>query len=542
MNYIKYLHIKHTVLALLVMVALLACNQSTNNNPQPNPSDDTEAPVISLAASDTNFRSPGTLILTATAADNEGVSKVEFFEGDVLSDIRASSLEPLQDNKIGEATTEPFTLELPIENGRDIVRTFRARATDETVNVGSSLAVTVAVNIELGSLSIRTFSDGNTVTFIPDILVSGPNGFQRTISNRDDFLNDLELGVYTLTPRDVVGSDNFVNVILEAEAVTLELSVSNTFANLDVIYRPRPDTGKLWLPVRDDHKLIALSPGTLGFNSPANPAIAVGTGVASGPNAIAFDADGNLWATDSDTASVIMFTASQLASSGTPTPTVTIDGTGFLSGPVGLAFDGDGSLWIASSATNSVVRYTADQLSSSGAPVPAVLTRPSIVRPFGVAFDAGSNLWISNRDANTVVMFPKADLDFLNNIPAAITLTTGSLPEGLAFDKDGNLWVANLGSDSLMRFPVQGLTSGTVVADITLTDNNGSLASPTGLAFDNAGRLYVTNVTTKTLAVFETSALVTSGSPTARLTSGLGDTDVAMPAFNLPPNNLPLSR
>lgn len=209
---------------------------------------------------------------------------------------------------------------------------------------------------------------------------------------------------------------------------------------------------------------------------------------------------------------------------------------------MGLAFDGDGNLWIASSATNTVIRYTAGQLSSSGAPVPAILTRPSIVRPFGVAFDGSGNLWISNRDANTVVMFPKADLDFLNNIPAAVTLTTGSLPEGLAFDKDGNLWVANLGSDSLMRFPVQGVSSGTVAADITLTDNNGSLASPTGLAFDNTGKLYVTNVTTKTLAVFQTSALVASGSPTATLVSALGDTDVALPAFNLPPDTLPFSR
>jgi sugar lactone lactonase YvrE len=546
MDYIKYLYIKYTVLALLVMVALLACNQTTNDNdPQPKLSNDTEVPVISLAASDTNFRSPGTLILTATVTDNEGVRGVEFFEGDVLSDIRAPSLEALQDNKIGEATTAPFALELPIENGRDIVRTFRARATDEAGNEGSSLAVTVAINIELGSLSIRTFAGGNTVTFTPEIVVTGPNSFQKTISDRDSFLSDLELGTYTLTPNDVIGFDNSVNVILEAETTTLELSTSTTFANTDITYSFRPDTGKLWLPVRGDHKLVAVSPGSLGSSFPANAAIAIGTGAASGPNAIAFDATGNLWATDSDTASVIMFTPEQLAGSGTPTPTVMIDGAGFLEGAVGLAFDGDGNLWVASSATNSVVRYTADQLSSSGAPVPAVL--PQLVRPFGVAFDLAGNLWISNRDANTVVMFLKADLDSLDNtsvsiVSAAVTLTTGSLPKGLAFDKDGNLWVANLGSDTLTRFPVQGVTSGSVAADITLTDNNGSLTSPTGLAFDNTGKLYVTNVTTKTLAVFETSALVASGSPTARLTSGLGDTDVAMPAFNLPPDTLPLSR
>lgn len=178
-------HIKYTVLGLLVMVALLACNQSTNDNdPQPNPSDDTEAPVISLVASNTNFKSPGTLTLTATATDNEKISKVEFFEGDVLSDIRASTLEPLEDNKIGEATTSPFSLELPITNGRDIVRTFRAKAIDEASNVGSGLAVTVAVNIELGSLSIRAFAINFNGTFQPDIVVTGPTGLKNESPTR----------------------------------------------------------------------------------------------------------------------------------------------------------------------------------------------------------------------------------------------------------------------------------------------------------------------------------------------------------------------
>ena len=540
MNYIK-----HTLLSLLVMVALLACNQNTNDtDPEPDPSDDTESPVISLAASETNFRSPGTLTLTATATDNESVSKVEFFEGDVLSDIRLSNsrvltLEPLQDNKIGEATTEPFTLELPIENGSDIIRTFRARAVDEAGNVGSSLAVTVAVNIELGSLSIRAFAATFNGTFEPDIVVVGPNGFEERITNGNDFLNDLEFGAYTITPNEAIGLDAVANVVLEAETETLELTTNNTFANLDILYRTRPDTGKLWIPVRDERKLIALSPGNLG--STANPAIAIGTGADSGPNAVAFDANGNLWMTDSN-GSLVMFTPEQLASSGTPTPTITIEDTGFLPLSVGLAFDAEGNLWLASSGTDSVIRYRASDLSSSGAPTPDVLSVPSLNRPFGLAFDALGNLWVSNRNANTVIMFPKADLEFLNNIPAAVTLTTGSLPEGLAFDKDGHLWVANLGSDTLMRFPVQGLSTGTVAPDITLRNNNGSLESPTGLAFDNAGKLYVTNVTTKTLAIFETSALVASGSPAARIVAGLGDTDVAMPAFNLPPDTLPLSR
>jgi sugar lactone lactonase YvrE len=527
--------------SLLVTLSLLACNQTTNDNdPQPNSSGDTEAPVISLAASATNFRSPGTLTLTATATDNKGVRRVEFFEGDVLAS-GTLMLEPLQENKIGEATTEPFTLELPIENGQDGVRTFRARATDEAGNVGSSLPVTVVINIELGTLSVRAFPLDFNGTFQPDITVTGPNGFERRITSAaSSFLNNLELGVYTFTPSDVVGSDSVADVVLEADAEALELSGTLTFANVDILYRPRADTGKLWLPVRNEHKLIALSPSNLSFSSAASPAIAIGTGATSAPNAVAFDADGNLWMPNTLEAKLLMFTPEQLASSGTPTPTVILDGTSFLRRPAGLAFDSEGSLWVANSATNNIVRYTADQLSSSGAPVPDILTSPSLVRPFGVAFDALGNLWVSDERLGSVVMFPKASLDSPNNIPAAVTIFT-SLPRGLAFDKDGNLWVASLGG-SLSRFPVQGVTSGTVTADITLRDNNGSLASPTGLAFDNTGSLYVTNGTTKTLAVFEPAALVATGNPAARLVSALGNTDVALPAFNLPPDTLPLSR
>ena len=88
-------------------------------------------------------------------------------------------------------------------------------------------------------------------------------------------------------------------------------------------------------------------------------------------SAIAFDVSGNLWLTnDKDT--VAMYTASQLAAAGAQTPTVIITGTA-LSGPDGLAFDNSGNLWVANgigSVTESIVEYSASQLATSGAPTP----------------------------------------------------------------------------------------------------------------------------------------------------------------------------
>jgi ABC-type uncharacterized transport system auxiliary subunit len=67
-----------TFLAATLMAVLVACPAPTSN---PAPTGDTTKPTVSLASSSTNITTAGSITLTATASDNVGVTKVEFFDG-----------------------------------------------------------------------------------------------------------------------------------------------------------------------------------------------------------------------------------------------------------------------------------------------------------------------------------------------------------------------------------------------------------------------------------------------------------------------------
>jgi sugar lactone lactonase YvrE len=116
-----------------------------------------------------------------------------------------------------------------------------------------------------------------------------------------------------------------------------------------------------------------------------------GTGSIDGPLMIAFDGTGNLWVANgnfSGVNTVVDFTPSQLAASGTPAPTVVLSAnSGSLGNPAGLAFDASGDLWVANVA-GSLVEFTPSQLVTSGDPAPsATVTGTSLSGPFGLAFD-----------------------------------------------------------------------------------------------------------------------------------------------------------
>jgi sugar lactone lactonase YvrE len=90
-------------------------------------------------------------------------------------------------------------------------------------------------------------------------------------------------------------------------------------------------------------------------------------------SAIAFDVSGNLWLTN-DRDTIAMYSATALAAGGAQTPTVLITGAA-LAGPDGLAFDNSGNLWVANgvgSPTESIVEFSASELTTSGTPTPAV--------------------------------------------------------------------------------------------------------------------------------------------------------------------------
>ena len=120
-----------TFLAATLMAVLVACPTST---PNPAPTGDTTKPSVSLGTSSTNITTAGSITLTATASDNVGVTKVEFFDG-------ASKLG--EDSSAGDGFTQAVTL-ASSNNGS---KSYTAKAFDAAGNTQTSAALVVTVAI-----------------------------------------------------------------------------------------------------------------------------------------------------------------------------------------------------------------------------------------------------------------------------------------------------------------------------------------------------------------------------------------------------------
>ncbi len=92
---------------------------------------DTTLPTVSLTAPANNATISGSSMLTATASDNVGVTKVEFYQGTTL---------------LGEDTTSPYSYTWNLGAVADGSYTLSAKAYDAAGNIGISGNVTVTVN------------------------------------------------------------------------------------------------------------------------------------------------------------------------------------------------------------------------------------------------------------------------------------------------------------------------------------------------------------------------------------------------------------
>ncbi|ADV68760.1 chitinase [Deinococcus maricopensis] len=99
----------------------------------PTPGGDTTAPTVSLSATPSTLTSAGNVTLTATAADNVGVSKVEFYRGTTLLATDTSS---------PYSATDAFSSSA--QNGS---YSYTAKAYDAAGNTRTSAAAPVTVNL-----------------------------------------------------------------------------------------------------------------------------------------------------------------------------------------------------------------------------------------------------------------------------------------------------------------------------------------------------------------------------------------------------------
>lgn len=245
----------------------------------------------------------------------------------------------------------------------------------------------------------------------------------------------------------------------------------------------------------------------------------------NGPLGLTFDSSNNQWVVNraANPANIAEFkfsTLQNLAANPAPTPDVTIsdDGIGtLLSAPQLITFE-SGNLWVANFASGNntnrgfVTEYLANQLASSGTPSPTVTEAdPEFLGPDGIAFDSAGNLFIADFSAGEVFVFTASKVSgwsggVTDSSDAQLSDSTSLNPTSAAFDQSGNLWVADCegetpGAGELYMFPKSSLTTTTptattVFTPVGVTTPNGtdqSLNCPGSIAFDQNGNLWYSN-------------------------------------------------
>lgn len=365
-----------------------------------------------------------------------------------------------------------------------------------------------------------------------DVVVIGPGGYSTTLPATTT-LPSLTPGSYTVKGKTTVYPNAIVDTAYTAAGGGAVTVGAGTTASSSVSYSLLQGSGKLW--VADEGGAID---GILA--AAANPTRAVTLNDSNGPDGLALDANGNLWVGMTGNSTVVEFTASQLASSDTPTPKVTIgsDGTS-LAYPASLAFDAQGNLWVGN-VGGRIEMYTPSQLAASNTLSPSVAITGTYTQALGLAFDASGDLWFSEPVNSHVDEYTPSQLASSGSRSPNVTLNIGAV--GLAFDANGNLWAANCtGNDLTMYTPKQIAAGGSQTATVTISDDGSfTLGCTESLALDDGGDLWVSQ-TNNTVLEYAAGDIAQTGHPApAVVLTGFTGLGVAQLLFDPPPSKLPL--
>lgn len=300
------------------------------------------------------------------------------------------------------------------------------------------------------------------------------------------------------------GANEYTTAQLQASgAVTPAVSLSfpvTSGTNIDASGVAFDGHGNMWVANDNSNNVVEYRASQIVSSGSPTAAVTLSLPAQSFTFALAFDANGNLWVANNFSDSIVEFSASQLTTSGSPAPAVTIVepmSQSELQEPIGLAFDATGNLWVVNNVSNSVVEYSASQLTTSGSPTPAVtLTGSALSWPDGIAFDAHGNLWVANAayvgegiGQGRIVEYAASQITASGSPTPATVINTpggqfGSVPIGLAFDNAGNLWYSDAYTQGIGEYTTAQLAGAggnlTPTISIPSTNSFGGVA----IAFD----------------------------------------------------------
>jgi hypothetical protein len=241
----------------------------------------------------------------------------------------------------------------------------------------------------------------------------------------------------------------------------------NAETGVGVTFALRGGLGRLWIPV--DGAIRGFTETELLVDHASQVGLSV-----AGARALAFDADGNLWATFQD--GIRMFSPATLASNGS-----TADRNVALADATGIAIRGD-TIAVASCSGNSVSTFSRSNVSDTPHQIITVTC------PWGISFDGGNTgkLWVTSKQAGLnghVFRFPAGGGTAESGIGAAVADAYGLVVDA---SNPPNVWASSCSGNFIQQ------VSPTLGSALALPD----FACPGGLAFDKQGGLWVASAGT----------------------------------------------
>ncbi len=265
--------------------------------------------------------------------------------------------------------------------------------------------------------------------------------------------------------------------------------------------------GNLYIADSDNWRVRRVSAsGTIstiagnGLNAESGDGAAATAASFSDVQSVALDASGNLYVADTSNRRVRLITPGGIVTSIAGTGTQGFSGDGGLATsaelgrPEAIAFDAAGNLYIADSVnqrirkidTSGIISTIAgngvDAFAGDGGPAIAA----SLGFPIAVAVDFAKNVYVADGDNNRIRMITPGGIitTFAGNGNGGFSGDGGlainaslNIPSGLAFDAAGNLYIADAGNNRIRKVDTSGNIS-TVAGGATngFSGDNGAAA------------------------------------------------------------------
>ncbi len=362
----------------------------------------------------------------------------------------------------------------------------KSLSTTQTLTGLAAGSYTVTAGTAMTADSIVSVAYAGVVTGSP-ATVTASNTANATVTYSTPWSSSGVLWVANQEGRNVAGfsSAQLKSTASPTPVVTIGSGVSGSLvqgATALAVDR----TGGLWIADNTD-TLYYYPASAIAHNTNAAATVKLVSTTLDEALALAFDGQGNLWVADQGTAKISEFAASQLLTSGTVTPTVVLSPSlGSISRPWSLAFDSHGDLWVANYGDSSVVGFSPSQLAASGSPLPyaGLSGSKGTTNCLSIAFDAQGDLWVATL-TDSIAEFTPNELTSLGAPSPAVVIKVPSIvPGGLAFDNSGALWMADNNRNLLLRYlPSQLTASGSPTPAVTISNASGSLSLPNVIAF-----------------------------------------------------------